>query len=93
MTIVAPEDVLPSGSLLIDGERVTGSSGGVFEHVYAATGKTNARIELAGKAEIDRAVASSWRAQREWRRGAPRVPAGEEHQDRDGLTDGSSHGR
>jgi acyl-CoA reductase-like NAD-dependent aldehyde dehydrogenase len=57
---------LPSGALLIGGDHVTGSSGGTYDHIYAATGKPNATIELAGEAEVDRAVASAREAQREW---------------------------
>lgn len=57
---------LPSGALLIGDEWVTGASGGLYEHVYAATGKANATIEMAGEAEIDRAVKSSWDAHRQW---------------------------
>lgn len=59
-------DKLPSGALLIGDEWVTGASGGLYEHVYAATGRVNATIEMAGEPEIDRAVASSWDAHRQW---------------------------
>jgi len=57
---------LPSGAMLIGDEWVTGSSGGLYEHVYAHTGKPNATIELAGAAEVDRAVTAAWKAQKEW---------------------------
>jgi aldehyde dehydrogenase (NAD+) len=56
---------LPTG-LLIGGERITGSSGGTYPHIYPATGQPNATVPLAGAAEIDRAVASAWDAHREW---------------------------
>jgi aldehyde dehydrogenase (NAD+) len=59
-------DNFPSGALLIGDEWVTGSSGGQYEHVYAATGRPNATIEMAGEAEIDRAVAAAWSAHRQW---------------------------
>lgn len=52
--------------LLIDGELISQSSGGSYEHIYAATGRTNVTVPLAGAAEIDRAVASAWDAQRAW---------------------------
>ena len=56
----------PAGAMLIGGEWVTGASGGRYDHVYAATGRPNATIEMAGAAEIDRAVTAAWGAQREW---------------------------
>lgn len=50
----------------IGGGRVTDASGGVYEHRFAGTGQVNARVRLAGSADIDRAVASGREAQREW---------------------------
>lgn len=58
-------DELPSG-LLIGSDWVSGSSGGSYEHVYPASGRRNATIEIAGEVEIDRAVKSAWEAHREW---------------------------
>lgn len=58
------EEVLTS--LLIGGDWVSGSSGGTHDHIYPATGRPNATIEMAGEEEIDRAVKSAWQAQREW---------------------------
>jgi acyl-CoA reductase-like NAD-dependent aldehyde dehydrogenase len=55
-----------SGELLIGGDRITDASGGTHAHIYPATGEPNATIQLAGVAEIDRAVASGWQAHREW---------------------------
>lgn len=52
--------------MLIAGDRVTETSGGTYAHIYPATGQPNAHIPLAGADEIDRAVASSWDAHREW---------------------------
>ena len=52
--------------MLIAGDRVTETSGGTYSHIYPATGQPNAHIPLAGADEIDRAVASSWDAHREW---------------------------
>jgi acyl-CoA reductase-like NAD-dependent aldehyde dehydrogenase len=57
---------LPVTAPLIGGDRVERTSGGVYEHVFAATGKPNATVPLAGAAEIDLAVASAGEAQREW---------------------------
>lgn len=54
------------GGLLIAGDRVNRSSGGTHQHTYPATGRPNATVHLAGAAEIDEAVASAWRAHREW---------------------------
>jgi acyl-CoA reductase-like NAD-dependent aldehyde dehydrogenase len=54
------------GGLLVAGDRITRSSGGSHPHVYPATGQPNATVQLAGTAEIDRAVTSAWEAQREW---------------------------
>ncbi|WP_192723670.1 aldehyde dehydrogenase family protein [Mycobacterium sp. OAS707] len=54
------------GAVLIAGDRVTETSGGTYAHIYPATGQPNAHIPLAGADEIDRAVASSWDAHREW---------------------------
>ena len=59
-------DALPSGALLIGGDEVSGSSGGTHQHIYPATGKPNATIEIAGRDEVDRAVRSARQAQREW---------------------------
>jgi aldehyde dehydrogenase (NAD+) len=55
-----------SGGLLIGGDRITETSGGMHPHIYPATGQPNAVIPLAGAAEIDRAVTSAWQAHREW---------------------------
>jgi aldehyde dehydrogenase (NAD+) len=52
--------------LLIGGDRISGTSGGTHSHIYPATGEQNATVPLAGAAEIDRAVASSWDGHREW---------------------------
>ena len=57
---------LPSGALLIGDQRVTDASGGNYEHVYPGTGRPNATIELAGPAEMDRAVTVARDAQRQW---------------------------
>jgi aldehyde dehydrogenase (NAD+) len=53
-------------SVIIEGDRITKSSGGMYAHIYPATGQPNAHIPLAGADEIVRAVASGWEAHREW---------------------------
>jgi aldehyde dehydrogenase (NAD+) len=63
MTSIA--DTLPTG-LLIGGDRITNTSGGYHAHIYPATGQPNVTVPLAGAADIDRAVAAAWDAQREW---------------------------
>lgn len=62
---LAATDKVPTG-LFIGGDWVTGSSGGTMDHVFAGTGTANATIEIAGAAEVDRAVRSGWEAHREW---------------------------
>ncbi|HVW41100.1 MAG TPA: aldehyde dehydrogenase family protein [Amycolatopsis sp.] len=57
---------LPSGAMLIGDEWVKDTSGGTYEHIFAATGRPNAEIAVAGAEEVDRAVGSAWAAQREW---------------------------
>jgi acyl-CoA reductase-like NAD-dependent aldehyde dehydrogenase len=52
--------------VLIGGDLIGQSSGGSYEHVFAATGRTNVTVPLAGQTEIDRAVASAEEAQRAW---------------------------
>jgi acyl-CoA reductase-like NAD-dependent aldehyde dehydrogenase len=52
--------------LLVGGDRITASSEAIHQHVYPATGQPNATVVLAGAPEMDRAVASSREAQREW---------------------------
>ncbi len=60
-----PTDELPT-ALLIGGDRVSNSSGGTYDHIYAATGQSNATIELAGDIEVNQAVLAAKEAQREW---------------------------
>ena len=51
--------------LLIGGDRIT-STGHTHEHIFPATGHSNATVALAGAADVDRAVAAAREAQREW---------------------------
>jgi aldehyde dehydrogenase (NAD+) len=63
----APIDLLPDSGLLIGDTRVADSSGGEFEHVYAATGQPTVAVPLAGAREIDLAVAAARSAFPGWR--------------------------
>jgi aldehyde dehydrogenase (NAD+) len=60
-------EVLPEPGLLIGDQRVSDTSGGRFQHVYAATGKPTAEVPLAGAAEIDQAVRAARAALPVWR--------------------------
>jgi aldehyde dehydrogenase (NAD+) len=58
--------VLPRPRLVIGGKDITEASGGVHEHVNPATGLAQARVPLAGPAEIDQAVAAARQAFEVW---------------------------
>jgi aldehyde dehydrogenase (NAD+) len=60
-----------SALLRIGHEDVATGSGGVYEHLNPVTGAPQAKIPLAGKAEVDRAVEKAAAAAEEWRRFAP----------------------
>jgi aldehyde dehydrogenase (NAD+) len=64
----APVDVLPSPGLLIGDQRVTDSTGGDYEHLYAGTGKLTSRVTLGGVKEINDAVAAAKAAFATWRK-------------------------
>jgi aldehyde dehydrogenase (NAD+) len=63
----APLDLLPEPGLLIGDRRLDDTSGGRFQHVYAATGKPTRDVALAGPAEIDLAVRAAREALPVWR--------------------------
>ncbi|HEU4425047.1 MAG TPA: aldehyde dehydrogenase family protein, partial [Pilimelia sp.] len=63
----APLDVLPSPGLLVGDGRITESSGGRHQHVYAATGRPTVEIAVAGEKEIAEAVACARAALGTWR--------------------------
>ena len=72
MTLTAPPvELLPAPSLLIGDTRIDDSSGGVFAHVYGATGNSTADVTLAGAREIDLAVQSARSAAPTWRATTP----------------------
>lgn len=61
----------PSAMLRIGNDDLADASGGVFEHRNPVTGAHQAYIPLAGKAEVDRAVARAKAAFKDWRRMRP----------------------
>ncbi|MFB1298531.1 aldehyde dehydrogenase [Mycobacterium sp. pW049] len=68
MTVqAAPTDGVEPAGLLIGGELVTETTGGTFQHVYAATGAPSLDVPLAGAADIDRAVSAARAAFPAWR--------------------------
>lgn len=68
MAVSAPPlELLPERSLLIGDRRVGESSGGTYQHVYAATGRPTAEVPMAGVAEIDAAVRAAAAAAPAWR--------------------------
>jgi len=68
VTLTAPPTVrLPQAALLIGEDRLETSSGGVHDHVYPGSGAVTASLPLAGKEEVDRAVATARSAFSAWR--------------------------
>ena len=61
----------PSAALRIGFEDLTEGSGGTYEHHNPVSGRLQATIPLAGKIEIDRAVARAKDAAQAWRRWRP----------------------
>jgi hypothetical protein len=49
MAVSAPPlDLLPDRSLLVGDQRIGDSSGGTYQHVYAATGSPTGEVPMAG---------------------------------------------
>jgi aldehyde dehydrogenase (NAD+) len=61
----------PSVSLRIGADRLTSGSGGEHGHVNPCTGKVDATVPLAGKAEVDQAVQVAQEAFQSWRKTRP----------------------
>src|SRR5262245_34163610 len=61
------EAVVPSGALLIGDEWIDQPSGGRMDHINPATGEPLTSFALAGRAEIDAAVAAARAAAPSWR--------------------------
>ena len=67
IAIADPElDLIPRRALLIGDRRIDDASGGTHRHIYAATGRPTGDVPLAGKIEIDAAVAAARAAARGW---------------------------
>ncbi|WP_181783320.1 aldehyde dehydrogenase family protein [Pseudonocardia pini] len=69
MTTTAPiptSDTVETHGLLLDGQRVTTTSQGLYPHVFPGDGRVNAEVAMAGPTEIDQAVASAAAAQKAW---------------------------
>ncbi len=64
-------DALPVPGSLINGEMLTGPTGEVHEHLYAANGKLTYEVPLGGVAEMDAAVSAARAAFPGWKRVAP----------------------
>jgi len=71
MTTAAIEIERPTVQLRIGSERLTGGSGGVYQHINPTTGRPDADVPLAGPAEVDQAVQVAHTAYLEWRRTKP----------------------
>lgn len=63
----APSDLLGEPGLLIGEKTLRSTSGGVHQHVYAATGKPTVEVPIAGPAEIDQAVVTARTALAGWK--------------------------
>src|ERR1700689_1524238 len=61
----------PAVHLHVAGDRLDEGSGGTHKHINPATGKADAQIPLAGRAEVHRAVDAAETAFRDWRRPPP----------------------
>ncbi|MGH8941067.1 MAG: aldehyde dehydrogenase family protein, partial [Actinomycetes bacterium] len=62
-----PLELLPQGAALIGNERVSRTSAGSHQHIYAATGRPTVEVALAGPPEIDAAVRAARDALPRWR--------------------------
>lgn len=65
------ESTLPEVALHIGAQALVEGSGGVFEHRNPTNGQVQARVPLAGPAEIHQAVAAATEAFQVWRRWKP----------------------
>jgi acyl-CoA reductase-like NAD-dependent aldehyde dehydrogenase len=68
MTLSGPDlSILPDAAPLIGEHRVKQTSGGVWSHIYPATGTVTTSVPLAGPAEVDGAVAAARQALPAWK--------------------------
>jgi aldehyde dehydrogenase (NAD+) len=61
----------PTVHLRINGEKLATGTGGTHDHISPATGRVDATIPLADKAEIEQAVTAAHEAYQSWRRTPP----------------------
>jgi acyl-CoA reductase-like NAD-dependent aldehyde dehydrogenase len=59
-------DGVPTYKLFIDGEWVRSSRNTVVDDLNPSTGKIYARVQQAGAEEVERAIASAYRARESW---------------------------
>jgi aldehyde dehydrogenase (NAD+) len=59
--------LVPDAHLHIGDDQLSKGSGGVYEHVYSATGEPHGDVPLAGVAEVDAAVDAAHAAFKVWR--------------------------
>ncbi len=59
--------LVPDAHLHIGDDQLSQGSGGVYEHVYSATGEAHGSVPLAGVAEVDAAVDAADAAFKVWR--------------------------
>jgi aldehyde dehydrogenase (NAD+) len=58
----------PAPMLHIGGKALGEGSGGIYHHIFPATGKVQAEVPMAGVAEVDAAVGAAQRVFEDWRR-------------------------
>lgn len=63
--------VLPQAKLWVDGKSSEHGAEGIFEHVNPSTGQVQATVPMAGRAEVDAAVAAARKAFPMWRDTSP----------------------
>lgn len=61
-------DVLPEPALFIGDEKITSTDSGFRDRSNPSTGKLLGQFPIAGKAEVDRAVKTAWKAFPAWKR-------------------------
>ena len=62
-----PLHLLPEASALVGEQLITEGSGGEYEHVYAATGRSTKRVPLGGNYELDLATKAAREALPKWK--------------------------
>ena len=68
MPITEPElALIPKFSMVIGGDLRGAGSGGGYDHIYAATGRKTVTLSLAGRDDVDAAVAAARAGVAKWR--------------------------